>query len=97
MKEKLKKRCKLVLVEELLKGKIQHSEFKKTFEKMDSNFKLLDARVNHSLNMFKVDMQKALEKKADAKDMENLTKTKADIEDIMEIKERLAQMEDFAK
>lgn len=56
VKEKLKKRCKLVDIEQRMVGKVQYQEFMKHIQKTNENFRLFEGRVTHALNLMRHDL-----------------------------------------
>jgi len=52
----------------------------KNIQKINENFRLFEARVTHTVNLMKLDLQKGLERKVEIKDFENLKKVKAENE-----------------
>ena len=97
VKEKLKKRCKLEDIESRIVGKVQHKEFMKNTEKIMENYKVLENRITHLVNVQKVDTLKGLEKKADNREVELLKRNKADKEAFQELIVRFNELEEMAK
>eukprot|EP00347_Sterkiella_histriomuscorum_P021492 403333790 len=97
VKEKLKKRCKLEDIESRIVGKVQHKEFMKNTEKIMENYKVLENRITHLVNVQKVDTLKGLDKKADNREVELLKRNKADKEAFQELIVRFNELEEMAK
>lgn len=93
LKEKLRKRCKMSEVNKKLVEKVSVSEFKKSVENIENNFKLLEARVIHSINVMKVDHTRNMEKKADSREIDILQKAKADKDQLQILIDRMDSLE----
>lgn len=70
LKDKLKKRCKLVDIDSRLISKVEYKEYIKNTERINEDYKILEGRVTHLVTVQKIDTMRGLDKKAENREVE---------------------------
>ena len=94
LKPKIKKRLKISILEEYLKGKVNYYEFKKQIDRVDNIVSVIQDKVDYRIPAMELEFNRELNKKANVEEVDEEMEKKADKNYVGQLIERLNKLEE---